>query len=447
MAIAFRAAGAVNSTVGPIAFTVAAPAGIAATDVCLVVLSYGAGTGVSFTPPAGWTLAKRVDNGTTAGIAIYWGLGTATFGDWKPVNAVDTIIGFSLAYTGVDNTTPMDAAAVGQANASSTTVTAPSITTATANAWLVAVFDWYDPAGGPLPTWSAVFGTSRVIGSFDASTFSASLDANATDAAQAGAGASGTKTATVSVAAANIGMLVALRPAGGGGGATIRPSKPVVKLQAVERSGRNLRPKLKTIAKVFRPKGYKTRKPPVRKPKTVLQAVARRGRETTNRLKTLAVVFKPKGYKTRKPPVRRPIVKLVRTPKPIKPITRVRKPVRQVVVVILRRPRKITVVLAKSRRPSAQVKFVKPTGKAIRRPRKIVTILAKPSRRASTVAQVRRPIRVTVIIAQRPPRRVQTVLARTQRRFALKSGVQRPKGGVIVIVSQQQTLSMLGAGT
>lgn len=337
MAIAFRAAGAVNSTVGPVAFTVAAPAGIAATDVCLVVLSYGAGTGVSFTPPAGWTLAKRVDNGTTAGIAIYWGLGTATFGDWKPVNAVDTIVGFSLAYTGVDNTTPMDAAAVGQANASSTTVTAPSITTATANAWLVAVFDWYDPPGGPLPTWSAVFGTSRVIGSFDASTFSTSLAANATDAAQAGAGASGTKTATVSVAAANIGMLVALRAAGGGGGATTRPRKPVVKL--------------------------------------------------------------------------------VRTPKPIKLITRVRKPVWQVVVVILRRPRRI------------------------------VTILAKPSLRARTVVKVRRPIRVTVIIAQRPPRRIQTVLARAQRRFALKSVVQRPKGGVVITVSRQQTLSMLGAGT
>lgn len=216
MAIAFRAGGVVNGVPGPVAFTVAAPAGIAGTDVCLIVISYIGGTGIGFTPPAGWTLAKRTDTGSTAGVVVYWGLGTATFGDWKPTGAFDTVIGYSLAYTGVDNTTPMDAAAVGQVNASSTTVTVPSITTVTANAWLVAFFDWYDTIGGPLPTWSSVFGTSRVDGSFDGSTFNASFDINATDAAQAVAGASGTKTATASIAATSFGILAALRPSSGG---------------------------------------------------------------------------------------------------------------------------------------------------------------------------------------------------------------------------------------
>lgn len=405
MAIAFRAAGAVASGDGVVNLTLAAPAGTAATDVVLAVLMFQGGTGTTFTPPAGWTLANRTDDTTTDGLAVYLGLGSATFGDWLPAGLAGTITGFTLGYTGVDNTTPRDAAAVGQVNAASTTVTAPSITTVTASAMLVGLFGTFDSIAGTLPSWSAEFGTHRLNGGIRGITDSTDLDA--ADAVQAGAGASGAKTATASKALPNIGILVALRPTAGGGGPTPRPRKPVVKLQAVERSGRNLRPKLKTVAKVF----------------------------------------KPKGYKTRKPPVRRPIVKLVRTPKPIKPITRVRKPVRQVVVVILRRPRKIMVVLAKSRRPRAQVKFIKPTGKAIRRPRKIVTILAKPARRARTLARVRRPIRVTVIIAQRPRRRVQTVLARAQRRFGLKSGVRRPKGGVVVIVSRQQTLSMLGAGT
>lgn len=216
MAIAFNAAGTVNVTTGPLSFTVAAPAGTTSTDVCLIVIAFDGGTGVTFTSPSGWTLAKRVNDTTTAGVAVYWGLGSATFGDWAPSGAIGTVVGYSLGYTGVDNATPMDATAVGQTNAASTTITAPGITTVTANAWLVAYFAWYDITGGvPPATWSSVFGTNRQTGIFDASGFAGSWDVRAHDAVQAAAGASGAKTATVSSASTSMGFLTALRPSSG----------------------------------------------------------------------------------------------------------------------------------------------------------------------------------------------------------------------------------------
>jgi len=224
MAISFRGTGTTASGItGVTSLTFAAPTGTVSTDLVFIVIAGTQGVvgdGLpTLTPPSGWTLAKNVNdvNPDLTWESVYWGLGSAAFTAWTIANVTDGILGWSQGYIGVDNTTPMDATAVGQSNASGTVITAPSITTVTANAWLVGFFFAFNSAASG--TFSAEFGTHRknddVLskgGLFD--------DIDSCDAAQAVAGASGTKTVTYSQTAGNgnIGILAALRPAGAAAG-------------------------------------------------------------------------------------------------------------------------------------------------------------------------------------------------------------------------------------
>lgn len=216
MAIAFRAASTNTTYTAVTTVTLAAPAGVAATDIVLAVFG---STGLarssqpSITAPAGWTLVKTQQDVTNFGdLTVFRALGTVSFANAFTIGNGANVSGscFSLAYTGVDNVTPMDATAVGQNNATSTTETAPSITTVTANAWLVGAYLWFASAGA-LPTYSLEFGTHRLNGGLSAGR-GGSTSTDTCDAAQAGAGASGTKTVTVSATALSSGILVALRP-------------------------------------------------------------------------------------------------------------------------------------------------------------------------------------------------------------------------------------------
>jgi hypothetical protein len=221
MAITFRAAGATGSCdfgASGTTVTFGAPAGVAATDVVLGVILFAGGTSTTITPPAGWTLVVRTDSGTTYGQAVYWALGNVSFGGsfTLTLQATGGALGWANAYVGADNTTPIDASG-GQANASSTTVTAPSITTTAANDMLVGFFGWENSSGGGVgPAWSAEFGTHRKNDVFTDSSIAPFTQAeDVCDAIQAAAGASGTMTATASVAMPNVGTLIALKPSGG----------------------------------------------------------------------------------------------------------------------------------------------------------------------------------------------------------------------------------------
>lgn len=207
MGVAFRAAGAVSSGDTVTSLTLAAPAGTQASDVVLAVLMFG--TSITVTPPSGWTLAASVDDALGPKLEVYWGLGSATFGSWS-LSAGVTIVGFTVGYTGVDNATPMDATAVGQVNGSTSTPTAPSITTVTASAMLVGFFGTFDPLVGTEPIWSAEFGTHRQSGGIQGSADTVSVDT--AEAVQESPGPSGTKTATINKLLRNNGILTALRP-------------------------------------------------------------------------------------------------------------------------------------------------------------------------------------------------------------------------------------------
>jgi len=189
------------------AIVVNKPAGVVTNDVLLAAVSVDQTP--TITPAAGWTLVRSDANGTTQTQALYWHAAggsepaTYTFAFGAPVTAA--VAGIA-AYSGVNTTTPIDVAA-GQANAASTSITAPSITTTVANTMVVGVFGLdknatFSPPAGMAERWDV-----DALGTAD-------QGSEAADVAKATAGATGAKVATASVADLSIGQLVALKPAG-----------------------------------------------------------------------------------------------------------------------------------------------------------------------------------------------------------------------------------------
>jgi hypothetical protein len=201
----YRSASSATNT--PITgLTIAKPTGTTTNDVLLASLTLR-GAAITITPPAGWTQVRTDANGSTVNQTIY----RKVAGGSEPASyaftfsvPVSAAVGGMVAYSGVDTTNPVDVHG-GQTNASSTSVTAPSVTTTVADAMLVGFFgtgndtSFTTPSGMTERFDTDADGSSQVAGAAD-------------DVAQAAAGASGTKVATAGIAAANVGQLVALKP-------------------------------------------------------------------------------------------------------------------------------------------------------------------------------------------------------------------------------------------
>jgi len=173
----------------------------------------------------GWTLLRRIDNGTTASMAIYWKAADSNESgrvcesyngagyDWAftPLSGTKTMVGSISAYSGVNTSTPIDVEN-GLPTASSTTHSTPSIITTVANAMVVASFavnnsnattnQWTPPAGM----------TERIDRGPTPAIESAEL-------LQASAGATGVKTATAVRSGVGAAHILALKPGPGGGAA------------------------------------------------------------------------------------------------------------------------------------------------------------------------------------------------------------------------------------
>jgi fibronectin type 3 domain-containing protein len=201
--ITFRAASSASSRAGT-SLAIARPTGTQSGDVLLASLDVaGAPT---LTPPAGWTLV-RTDTAPGSFVkATYWHLAAATDPasfTWT-LSSSQVAVGLMLAYAGVDSANPIDASN-GQANASSTSAVAPSVTVSTAGSMLVMLVGLagngsVTPPSGMTERAEAAAGRS------------AKITGEASDAT-VGAGTTGTRTATASRAGANVGQLVALRKA------------------------------------------------------------------------------------------------------------------------------------------------------------------------------------------------------------------------------------------
>ncbi len=109
-------------------------------DILIADITVYGGTGISITPPSGWVLVQRTDNGTILGVASYRKLvsfsepSSYTWGISPSARAVGGIV----AYSGVIVENPIDVSSGGVGQG--TSAQAPAITTTYANEEIVDLF-------------------------------------------------------------------------------------------------------------------------------------------------------------------------------------------------------------------------------------------------------------------------------------------------------------------
>lgn len=180
------------------------PSGVQVGDVLITDISFLSGGSISINSvPSGWTLIRRDDTGSgpaDVSAALYLKIASAS----EPASYTWTLssatynTGVMIAMRGCNQTEPIDQHS-GQSNASSTSVTAPGVTTTT-----------------NMDTLLYIGGIVAAVSFTPPSGMTEATDANSIEIAyQTGValGATGNKVATAAGAGINIGQLVALRPA------------------------------------------------------------------------------------------------------------------------------------------------------------------------------------------------------------------------------------------
>ena len=175
-AIAFRAAASAGTTTTTL--TINMPTGTVQDDVMVAAFGFrtnqpGLSSDIGITPPAGWSLVRRLDNpdtgdGTDNGLVVYLkvaGASEPASYQWSfTCSASCATYGFQaaaggiLTFSGVDTATPIDGGGTVEngVNTISGAQTTPSVTTTVANTMLVAshtfasAYTWLPTPGGPL---------------------------------------------------------------------------------------------------------------------------------------------------------------------------------------------------------------------------------------------------------------------------------------------------------
>jgi hypothetical protein len=214
--------------------TVPKPAGAAAGDLLLATVDV---RGVpAITAPAGWTQVQTNTAGTAIRKATFWRLAGAsepasyTWRFSKALNAVGSI----LAYDGVSATSPIQASS-GQANAASTSIAAPALTTTSPDALVVGLFGLAKRATIAPPT--NMVERSEVVTPTSVTTVAAT--AETADRVQARAGDTGAQVATANSGGQSVGQLVALTAAAARSPRRAAGASPC----GVRRQGRTQRPR------------------------------------------------------------------------------------------------------------------------------------------------------------------------------------------------------------
>ena len=178
------------------------------------------------TPPAGWTAAATVDNESLfeTELRLYWKIAasepssyTVQISGQGGGNNIGSAIIWS--YTGVHATTPVDVSATTRQTSSSTSATAPSVTTTQADTMLICI------AGVNNTTAVSFTAPGGMTERFDGRHASAGQVIGIFEEAIASAGATGTRVATCSASNTYQLISIALAPAGGGGGGGGQPPR------------------------------------------------------------------------------------------------------------------------------------------------------------------------------------------------------------------------------
>ena len=151
--ITLRGASSGSAATGVLTLTINVPPGTTTNDAMVASIAIRPSTAV-ITPPAGWALVRRMDNGASNSLAIYGKVATASEPasySWT-FSASTGSAGGIRSFSGVDMTTPLDVEN-GAATASSLNHAAPSVTTTSANDMIVTSHSfassatWTTPAG------------------------------------------------------------------------------------------------------------------------------------------------------------------------------------------------------------------------------------------------------------------------------------------------------------
>ena len=197
-----------------------APAGFASGDVVVVDIQTN-GSSLTTPIPTGfvqmWAAEGQSNPKSYGFVGTYDDVGA---GPWTFHTTSSVYIGWIAArYSGVDNTTPQDATAVGTDGAAATSWSLTGITTSTDGAMVVGGVGSNSSSAARM-TWDS----AQVVAEFDETFLGGGIkDTSAADGTQATAGATGAITGTIDSTLAWAGGLAALKPAatGGGGGAEI----------------------------------------------------------------------------------------------------------------------------------------------------------------------------------------------------------------------------------
>jgi Flp pilus assembly protein TadG len=186
------------------ALTLAVPLGVVSGNLLLAQIGFEKGSDIVITPPVGWTLVRRTNNGADVGVAVYRRFaGAAEPADygWN-FNIQTQSAGAILAYSGVHATNALDGEA-GQATSNGAGHATPSITTTHASSQVVTTH-----VIKRATTWTAPAGMTE---SFDvASTGNVTLTASYEP--QANPGATGARTAVAGDPEVGVAQILALRP-------------------------------------------------------------------------------------------------------------------------------------------------------------------------------------------------------------------------------------------
>lgn len=198
--------------------SVAVPAATANGDIMIAQIVLRDGSPPTVATPSGWSEIREDTADTSKDKAkLFWKLASSEPASYNMgASATCARVNATISvYRGVDTSTPIDAHN-GQANTSSTSVTAPAVTTSVANCKLVfAGFVQNSITFTPPTSFTEREDNKTPTGGTNA------IATEIADYTQASAGSSGSITATASSAGINIGQLLSLLPAYTPAGTTI----------------------------------------------------------------------------------------------------------------------------------------------------------------------------------------------------------------------------------
>jgi hypothetical protein len=194
--ICLRAAASASAPSGTLTLTINKPAGTVENDLMIASIAVRPDI-ATITPPAGWTLVRRIDNASANAnsLAIYWkvaGASEPASYSWTFSTSTGSAGGIR-AFFGVDTANPIDVEN-GQSTPAGLSHETPSVTTTVANAMVVTSHAFSSSA-----TWTPPAGMTEAFDvASEAVPNTAGISIEGNYAIQTAAGATGTKTATAS---------------------------------------------------------------------------------------------------------------------------------------------------------------------------------------------------------------------------------------------------------